>query len=243
MIPMNPGETDAPQMTLEAPLTPGAESKPDASGHPGAGGEPVDAEGLLGLDAAPKKSIPFSTILIAAVVLVAGGMLYGMRQIGLGPRVTLAKDLPSVKLPDSRASRVDHQRLLEDLNSARTTQQVPSGQVKKNPFQLLGMALIPATAYTGEEESLRAIREQRERTAKEKAEYAKSVADEVKKLELNAVLGGSQPVARINGSLYRLGDKVGKFHTLKAINSLKRSVDLECDGQIVTLTIPLQGSN
>lgn len=239
MIPVTPGESDAPQMTLEAPL-PGAGAPPAADANAAAGGgEVVDPEALLGLDAAPKRAIPFGTLLIAGVAIAAGGMLYGMRQIGLGPRLSIAEG-PTIKLPEVRGPKVDHQRLLEDLNAARTTHQVPSGQVKKNPFQLIGMALIPSTAYTGEEDSVRQMRENRERSAKERAEYERAVAEEFKKFELNAVLGGAQPVARINGTLYRLGEKVGKHYTLKAINSLKRSVDLECDGNVLTLTIPMQ---
>jgi hypothetical protein len=42
------------------------------------------------------------------------------------------------------------------------------------------------------------------------------------------VIGGSSPRARINGELKTVGDRVGKFFTVKSIST--RSVELEDDG-------------
>lgn len=240
MVPIKHDDAQAADLGLEtglAPLNPTETAPVPVPGAAGGDDFTVDAATLLGSEGAAKRRVPLETIIIAGVVLVAGGVLYGMRLIGVSPQSALAGDTASLRLPE-RPKTADPKLLLEDLAAARTSRQVPSERVKKNPFQLIGMTLIPTTPDEGEAASLAQIRADRERTEKAKVEQAKKIEDEFKRFELVAVIGGSQPVARINGGLYRVGDKVGEFHTLKNINSLQRSVELEVNGQTVTLSLP-----
>jgi len=70
------------------------------------------------------------------------------------------------------------------------------------------------------------------RLAELQARLAK-VQSEFNKLELNSVLGGSMPIARISGEAVRVGDKIGDYFTVVAIHG--RSVELSAEGEIYTL--------
>ena len=88
---------------------------------------------------APRKSWK-STQTIALVVLLAagGGIVYGMRQAGIGPMAAFATtkmpDYDVTKAPGSKTA--DHQRILKDLAATNITGQVPADKVQKNPFLL-----------------------------------------------------------------------------------------------------------
>lgn len=235
---------DAPagEESLESTLVPLSAEEAAQQAHGGGAplptDAPIDGDALLGIGEAPKKRLPMDRILIVGVVVVAAGVLFGMRQIGVAPRTSMAVNTSNLKLADVARPNVDHSGLLADLGAARTSRQVPTDKVQKNPFVLMGMVLSPQSPVDGAmPDSLKSAREERERLAKAKAERAGLLQAEFKSFELAAVIGGSQPVARINNKLYKIGDKVGKFHTLKDINSLQRRVELEADGQIVTLAM------
>jgi hypothetical protein len=238
MLPVKADEKEAVQLGLETGMVPITEpGQPDqAQGFESDAA--VDANTLLGGDGSAKRRFPIETAIIIGVLAVAGGVIYGMRQIGVGPKASIAADATNLKLPERAAGAGDPNVLLADLTAARTSRQVPTERVKKNPFQLIGMTLVPAGPVTEENQSLAQMRAERERIEKAKAERLKSIEDEFKKLELVAVMGGSTPTARINGTLYRIGDKVGEFHTLKNVNSNLRNVELEANGKSVILAMP-----
>ncbi len=248
MIPVQPGEHEAPQLPMDptntnfgatgasggdAPLA----ERADTSLSVGAENT-LDADAMMGLNETHKKRIPIETIVVAGALIIGAGVIYGMRTLGLGPSTGLANSVQTLKLPESSGSTADHTALLADLNAARTSRQVSPDNVKKNPFQLIGMALTPSSpAKDGEAESLAQLRSERERSAKAVADRKKALVDELRDFQLHGVMGGAQPVARINGDLYKVDDKVGKFYTLKRINSLNRSVELEADGVVTVLSL------
>ena len=247
MLPVKADEKEAVQMGLDLGLSPLSEPAnlpvPASADGPG-GGAPglegdaaVDAETLLGGDGSAKRRFPLETVIIVGVLVIAGGVLYGMRQMGVGPKNSIAAGTLDLKLPERPKTSADPNVLLADLTAARTSRQVPTERVKKNPFQLIGMTLLPTAPSGDENSSLAQMRAERERLEKAKADRQKALAEEFKKFELVAVMGGSTPTARINGTLYRIGDKVGEFHTLKNVNSMQRSVELEAGGQSVTLSM------
>lgn len=222
----------------------GSTDKPDAAPDGVVGGTfrldamaPGSADGATDVLAAPPRKGLRSTQTIALALLVAaaGGVVYGMRQAGIGPMAAFATtkmpDYDVTKAPGSKTA--DHKRVLAQLEAANTGSQVPADQVQKNPFRiadLLATDAEPLDENAGEAaERARAERMRRDAEAREKR-----VATELAGLKVNSIMGGSNPVARISGELYRVGDVIGEF-TVKDIRS--REVDLDSDGHVYTLSL------
>lgn len=175
------------------------------------------------------------TIALALLVAAAGGVVYGMRQAGIGPMGALATtkmpDYDVTKAPGSKTA--DHKRVLAQLEATTTGAQVPADQVQKNPFRLADL-LSTDGGPVDDGASEAAERARAERVRRDAEARAKRVSAELNSLKVNAIMGGSTPVARLSGELYRVGDAVGEF-TVTAIRA--REVDLESDGQIYTLSL------
>ncbi|MBX3402971.1 MAG: hypothetical protein KF699_06095 [Phycisphaeraceae bacterium] len=175
------------------------------------------------------------TIALALLVVAAGGVVYGMRQAGIGPMGALATtkmpDYDVTKAPGSKTA--DHKRVLAQLEATTTGAQVPADQVQKNPFRLADL-LSTDGGPVDDGASEAAERARAERVRRDAEARAKRVAGELASLKVNAIMGGSTPVARLGGDLYRVGDTVGEF-TVTAIRA--REVDLESDGQTYTLSL------
>ncbi|MBL8990603.1 MAG: hypothetical protein JNJ48_03380 [Phycisphaerae bacterium] len=233
----NQPETDAMNDPTLSPLL--------GLGPAQAGAAPEGADGgtLAGLDGfaadiGRRPRVSAQSVLLAAVVVVAGGVLFAMRQIGLGPAAAVAQT-KEAEIPTPSAG--DHRGVLADLNSSRVELQVPEEKVKKNPFRLVGAAMEPEVATAGApaddsgrraSEAARADAEKRRKLAEARASLVKS---KLNGMTLNGVMGGSNPVARIGGRVYRTGDVIDELFTVREIR--QRSVDLECDG--ITYTIEM----
>lgn len=199
--------------------------------------------GLVGLDAlqqqAPRPFVRGQTLLLVAVVAIAGGVLFAMRQIGLGPGSAIAAGFKDSDLGVVANSR-DHRNILADLNASRTDRQVPEENVKKNPFRLLGAANQPEVGpVPGDDSGARAAADA-ERIRKQAEARMGLVRQKFAQLQLNGVMGGSSPVARISGRVYRQGEVVVDLFLVREIH--QRSVELECDGIVYTLEIPIADS-
>jgi hypothetical protein len=214
----------------------------DGSGSQQPGAAPSDTpsaatESLLGLELDPGTSgrrISANTLLLAGVIVVAGGVLAGMRKVGLGPATATAAANFDASLADSAATpRRDHRPVLADLNATRTQLQVPDDQVRGNPFlfaALGGDATDPAAA---ERAAAEALKVEAERLRKLASVREQQLAQSLTNLRLNSVVGGSRPRARINGQLVGVGERVGEFFIVKAIHG--RAVDLDAEGKLFTL--------
>jgi hypothetical protein len=177
-----------------------------------------------------KRKLSTQTLILAMLLVAGGGLVYAMRVLGIGPLTTLgATKMPDYDLTSGKSKTAEHKRVLEQLNAANVTTQVPVEQVQKNPFVMSELLGPEPTAA--------------DPNAKAGAERAKRDADARKRrfetalngLKLNGVLGGSNPVARISGDAVRVGDVVGEIFKVKAIHD--RRVELEFDGQIFTLSM------
>lgn len=220
----------------------------DSTLAPAAGGGgplgPVGAMGGVGgvggfdVGAAPARTVSGGTVLLVASTLIAGVVLWGMRTVGLGPGRALASLSFDKSLVDSAGMPTrDHAGVLADLNASRVHQQVPEDKVKRNPFlRLEGPAPAAAVAGTGaadeaERRNAEARRAEEERQRREAEQQARRLEQAVASLKLNGVMGGSSPVARINGEPARVGDRVAELFTLSAIH--QRSVELKTDEGVV----------
>ena len=176
-----------------------------------------------------KRKIPDSALLLMLVIAIAGGGLYVMREMGLGSKIQFTSVTIDYPL-ESLAQGGNEHDLLADLRN-NSIEQVPLNQVQKNPFELIGEGHmvtdypVAAAGESAEEARLRHEREDRQRL------IVRTYAD----LDLNSVLLGNVPVARISGQTVRVGDLVHGLFRVREITG--RAVNLEVDGKLYTLSL------
>jgi hypothetical protein len=195
----------------------------------------MDALGVSGamIEGPPKQRVPFQAMLLAVLVVIAGGALYAMRQLGMGPLSAIAEPVAiDYDYEKSRGSDADHKKLLEDLNVSHVDHQVPSNHVQKNPFRLPDYKpeLVADPTPAKPEKDERA--ETAARAAKERQERIETA---LATLKVHTVLSGSVPVARVGEDSVRVGDTILGLFTVTAIGG--RSVDIMVDEQVYTLSI------
>lgn len=182
---------------------------------------------------------PRATLQIAffgVLIVAAAGVVFAMRGAGMGPLKSVANvEVPDYDVTKPHGTTGEQKRILDDLSRAFTTVQVPVEQVQKNPF-LLADALAPVPESTQEGDPSEAQRLAAERRAKQDAENRqKHIEGRLSTMTIHAILRGTNPVARVNQEVVRVGDTLEEEFLVKAIND--RSVELEADG--VTYMISL----
>ncbi|MCK4874009.1 MAG: hypothetical protein KAS72_14905 [Phycisphaerales bacterium] len=184
---------------------------------------------LLAGDASAKRSPVAGALLIVIVMLVAVGALFAMRHIGTHGKLSFVEI--DVHIPTQVASAERFDDVMSDIRSASVEVQVPIEQVKKNPFFIeevdsSGVAPIDDDGPTEEE-----IEAQRRTNA---------ILTAFDSLNLQSVSGGAHPLAIINNELRQIGDTIGGFFIIRAIND--RAVDLTTDdGQAFQLSLGDEG--
>ncbi|HVU63016.1 MAG TPA: hypothetical protein VHC70_03500 [Phycisphaerales bacterium] len=186
--------------------------------------------------AAPRKrKVSTQAIALGILLAVGGGMIYGMRLLGIGPLTTLGvTKVPEYDISRPNAHAQDHKQILKDLALDQAAGQVPVSEVQKNPFLLsdvVGPPPAAGTPSTGDPNA--ASRAASERARQEAEKRQQHIHQVLSQLKVNGILDGSSPVARISGDAVRIGDTVGEIFTVKAIKG--RSVELECDGEAYEL--------
>jgi hypothetical protein len=170
---------------------------------------------------------------VVAVLLVAGavGAIFAMRHFGMGPAVSLAGVDVDYK-PAGSASGLSPKQVLADLERSRMAVQVPADHITQDPFELANLrpaadapTIDPDLAGRNQAEKLRLAAEARR----------KLLDTEFGKLKLQGVMGGSAPVARVGGRLYKVGMTVAEHFTVTAIEG--REVTLTADDRTFVLTM------
>jgi len=195
------------------------------------GGAGADGSPALEAPSAGRFKVSGPTALVLVVAAVGIGALLGMRKL-TSPGAAVA----SVSIdytPGQRTAGEAHKRLVDVLDRSTTPVQVPTDQIKKNPFQF---ATAPSNAEPiakgGEDDEARAARLR----AAEIAARQKQIGDQLATLRVNGVMNGVVPVARINEEMVRLGDTVSDgLFTVTAIGG--RSVTLQADGREYEITM------
>jgi len=171
----------------------------------------------------PKSKVSAQTIVILAVLVIGSGLLFTMRKLGMGPGSSIA----GVKIEyepgkSGGADRVDS--LLSSLERLDDPVQVPEYLVTRNPFVLDVDAPpedTPTTttpAQTGPDQA--ALDAQKRRM---------ELQNRFEQLEIQSIMGGRVPLAKINGETVTVGDTVADFFKVKEISG--RLVTLTADGQ------------
>ena len=88
---------------------------PGADGASGGTGAP-------GLAAPKKRKVSTQAIALGALLALGGGMIYGMRLLGIGPLTTLAKTVvPDYDLTKPSARAADHNKIIQEVKLRKRT--------------------------------------------------------------------------------------------------------------------------
>lgn len=186
------------------------------------------ASGLQG----PSKSKLDTQMMIAGAVLLVGvGAVYGMRYLGMA--AGLDESVVSIDYTAQPATPEVSQRYSEVISALEDSTQVrqfsSDVQMPDRPFareSLSEDADLPIDPGMSEEERL-AVQRQRDfeeaKTARENA-----IMSELYGFELQGVIGGKRPAARISGHAVRVGMELGSHFQVVEITG--RSVIIEADG-------------
>lgn len=193
----------------------------------------ADAAAAAPAPSAPRARPRTQTLLIAAVLASSAGIIYAMRQYGMGagmtfttPSVTYEPDKALAKLSEGQV------RVLAELALSATLVQ-GEDSIEKNPFRLdPGSAALPLAQddIPIDDEGVRRALEA------EKARQARVAAAEraFAAMKLSSVLMGRVPLARINEQMLRVGDTISDF---RVVEIRAESVRLEAEGELYTLMI------
>lgn len=201
----------AMQPANQGVATPGADA---------AGGEGL-AAGIAGAVAsAPRPRIHSGMLVILLVLTIAGGLLFAMRRLALGGKLKFVEikiDYPLETVGKGRTRDAKHTQVLADLSNSGSVVQVPLSNLTRNPFELETPTAVSAPiADPTQEEAFRLRAAQEAKMREIEMTFAA--------LELNSVITGAVPVARISGQAVRVGDTIADLFTVIAIHG--RSVDL-----------------
>lgn len=230
--------TDAAADSGGAIVTPEAQEKSLAGGafrldamSPG-----TEAEGTV-LSAPKKPNIVVQLGFFAVLLVAAGGVVYSMRKMGIGPlKAFAATKMPDYDVTRSTALGADHQKVLNDLQRASSAAQVPADQVQKNPFRL-----ADSMNNSAEDDAADAKKTEQQRLAaaarvKRDAEArAKAIEAKLNTIKIHSIMRGATPVARVNEDFVRVGDTIDELFLVKAIN--ERSIEVDADGVTYLLSL------
>lgn len=202
----------------EKPFDPEQESGSSPTLASGSGGGSQGIMGQLG-----------GFAVLAIIIMIGSGLLFGMRQLGMAGGVELIDIKIDYPIDErDRASGPDHRSILEDLRTSGEVVQVPAELVQMNPFEWKAETTQNEVVDDGP------LREA-ERLRKEQAARDNQIRSALASLKLNSVMGGRVPMAQISGNLVREGDTIDPGFTVTRIEG--RSVTLRVDGRDFVLTL------
>lgn len=179
------------------------------------------------IEASSGRTISRYALVIGALVVMGGGAIFAMRQVGLSAGMNM--DLAALKYDRKQSmTQAGFDKIMADLEACDSRPQIPGDYIVVDPFRsdshASGAQPNDNSLAEAERARLKAIEEQR-KAAEARAEEVRRSFDA---LTLVSILGGARPVANISGTLARVGDTVGTHFTLTAINGAEAT--LTCDG-------------
>lgn len=172
----------------------------------------------------PRRKLKVQNVIVAVVIVVSIVALYAMRRYGMGAGFTFSVTPIDYQI-DGQSGRLtpEQRRILRDLQLGNEPIRLAMAQLRKNPFRLTTEEVevfTPGPVTPGNDAE---------------AERAQQIASVLSRLELNSVMLGRIPLARINARIYKVNDTVEGLFTIKAIHD--RTVELEAGGKVFALTI------
>lgn len=183
----------------------------------------ADGAGDAPLAPKPRRKLPTQHLVTLLVLVAGGGALLAMRQYGMGAGMKFDQGVKIDYVESvARKRTAEQERILVDLERGVTATTPQAADIRKNPFKLAAGPSPAPAAPAPDAEAARSAEAQKRR-ADELASAAAGVV-------LNGVMGGDTPLARVDGLIVRVGDKVGELFTVVAIQG--RSILLTADGQV-----------
>lgn len=199
----------------------GADSSSIMSQLHGAGGGDA-GEFDLTTASAPGRSLPLQAISVGLVLLVGAGSLYLMRRAGTRAGIDFNTTVV-VSAVDTTIKKLDNEDEILGRLAEAPPEQVPKDQVPKNVFEIDRLGAETKTPILGNRDPAEIRRELRRVEIKEA----------LGRLQVESVMHGRVPIAKISGKLYRVGDpiggKEGDLFTIARIED--RTVHLTVDGE------------
>src|SRR5690606_14270538 len=181
----------------------------------GGGGETGAEEFDLTMASAPRRSLPLQAMAVGLVLVVAAGSLFLMRRQGTRAGIDFSST-PVVSTIDTSIQKVENEEeILAALQSTGPPDQVPKEQVSQNPFELVD----GSSRHPGPVTDPGKYAEERRRV---------EIQEALGKLQVESVMHGKVPIAKISGKIFRVGDTVGGIFAIARIEG--RSVFLTADG-------------
>ncbi len=175
--------------------------------------------------------VPTQLAVLGLLLGVSVTAIFAMRQFVTGREATIKQikiDYPLDVV--ASAQQAEQTRVITDLKKAAISAPVSYERLNKNPFAL---SEIEETTEIAKDDSV-------ERALHERAERERQLKSEVASVQLQAVMGGSRPIARVNGQMLRVGDKVSELLTVAAIHG--RSIEVAADGQTFVIEMAEAGA-
>ncbi len=167
-----------------------------------------NADAFAGAGSPVTKKSNASIIILAVVVLVAGGALYAMRHIGM-TGLPEFDDEVTIDYPLERSDKKfeeDYRTLLANLRTSDEVVQVPLTEVVMNPFTWKGEAQEVPTSPNANTQNTRELEMSRVRDQR-----SREISFTLGRIRFTGVMGGRVKSATINGQLVRVGDTVADF--------------------------------
>lgn len=175
----------------------------------------------------PRKGgrVTSGMILVAGLIALSGGVLYGMRVYGRNLGMKLDKfDAAITETKKDPKTDAETARIMAELERHGTPVQVPADQIRRDPFVLVGLASAVPDVRTPVVEAAK---------PDPMAALEQEIRGRFEQLELTSVMMGSSPVARINGRIYRVNDSIARTFTVMEISD--RQVTLGWGGKSFVL--------
>lgn len=161
----------------------------------------------------PKSRRTSQAVIVCLLLAGAVTAIFAMRHFGMGPSAALAGVELEYK-PDESARYESPARILAQLERSRTAVQVPVDHITQDPFEL-----NPTDTSDPEAASREALRLRQQELEAARARRQAEITAAIGKLELQSVMQGRVPVARINGEICRIGSPVGDRFVVETIES------------------------
>lgn len=179
--------------------------------------------------------VPNQTVVALIVLSVSAAALVGMRQLGKrsGMRMAIA-EIP-IDTGDSQANSekaATYERIMSDLRRAQHPLDVALGEFGKSPFMLEAPKMTDPEKPTPKDDPEDARRKLAER---ERALRREKLQQAFNNLHLQSVMDGRVPLARINGEILQVGERVDGFFVVTSISG--RAVELDGDGETFILNL------
>lgn len=186
----------------------------------------ANGENPAGAGAEKKSKLSGPTLLVLGVVGAGVLLLLGMRKFATNGGGEFNPIKIEYTQDPAAAARAKAQKgVLDALERSGSPIQIPTEQIKKNPFELASNPKV-----TTEVTPTPAGMSEAEKQARAAAEKIKKTVETLASLKLNGVMDGPTPLARINGETVRAGDTLADgLFTVKEITG--RTVILESGGK------------